>query len=298
MRALKTTFSCSEQYQLYSSTGAAAHFYHANGFPLEVYSALTERLAADFALSALKNRATWQGAGSPDARTSWATYADDLIAYLQQGPGEPIIAIGHSMGATATLIAAHKHPELFRALVLIEPAMLKPMQAMAVNLLPMALKQFIEPIRSTLRKPRHWDSHAAFRQLYSGKRAFRRFDDQALDLLAAGAVVPAAEGGVTLGFPVRWEAYNYANAMNVMPLAGKVKVPTVVIRGKPSVFFSEKMWQRWQAVAPEAVFLETPDYGHLLPLEAPDVCYQLVREGLAQLGSDSPEPVEGAVCSE
>ncbi len=287
MNALENAFSYTDQYQRYSSTGAAAHFYHANGFPLGVYAALVEQLAADFALSALKNRATWQGVGAPDARISWATYADDLIEYLQQGDGEPIIGIGHSMGATATLIAAHKHPELFRALVLIEPAMLKPLQAVAVNMLPMALKQFIEPIRSTLRKPHHWDSHDDFRQLYGGKRAFRRFDAQALDTLMDAAVVPGVQGGVKLAFPVQWEAYNYANAMNVMPLARKVKVPTVVIRGKPSVFFSEKMWRRWQAAAPETVFLENSEYGHLLPLEAPEICYQLVREGLAQLGVES-----------
>jgi len=274
----------SARWQCFSSYGPTAHFYHANGFPTGVYTPLLSLLANEFALSALDNRATWPDIGEPETGISWATYADDLIAYLQQVNSAPVIGMGHSLGATATLIAAHRRPELFKALVLIEPAILTPVQATATRVLPMALKRYLEPIKSTLRKPDQWQSATHFRSAYQHKRAFRCFDQQAMDSLQNHAVVPDSQGGVTLGFPAQWEAWNYANAMNVMPLVSEVRLPTVVIRGKPSLFFSEKMWRRWQRKAPHAVFLENTEFGHLLPLEHPQSCYRMICQGLAQLG--------------
>lgn len=283
MTTFPSSFREYEHWQRFSDQGIPAHFYHANGFPLGVYKPLLDSLSQRFALHGLKNRATWQGIGEPGRGINWATYADDLIQYLEQHRSEPVVGIGHSMGAIATLIAAQRRPDLFRALVLIEPSMLKPSQAVAVNMLPMTLKRHIEPIRSALRKTRQWESFQAFQENYQQKRAFSRFEADHLDVLLRHVVVPSGEGGVKLGFPATWEAWNYAHALNVMPIAAKVKLPTVVIRGKPSVFFSEQMWRKWQRLAPDGVFLENTDYGHLLPMEAPDICFELIEQGLEQL---------------
>lgn len=284
MNVCPPVFRQDEHWVRFSSQGLEAHFYHANGFPVGVYSPLLALLSENLALDALKNRATWLDVLPPAKGTDWATYADDLIDWLEREKRQPIVGIGHSMGAIATLIAAHRRPELFRALVLIEPSMLKPLQVLAVKMMPMSLKQHVEPIRSTLKKPERWPDRAAFRQQYASKGAFRRFDASALDALADHAVVPDGHGGVRLDFPTRWEAWNYAHAINVMPMAGKVKTPTVVIRGKPSLFFSEQSWQQWQRRAPDAVFLEDKRYGHLFPLEAPQRCAELIQQGLNQLG--------------
>lgn len=63
-------------------------------------------------------------AGSRDLPGPWgmSTHADDLAAALRAA-GEPpggAIVVGHSMGAFASLVLARRHPELVRALVLVD----------------------------------------------------------------------------------------------------------------------------------------------------------------------------------
>lgn len=94
-----------------------AHFYAANGYPVQVYEPLMKLLADKFQLEALHNRAQWPNIGQPKDTVRWQTYANDLIHFLdsrQQAKDiGPVIGIGHSMGATSTIFAAAKRPDLF-----------------------------------------------------------------------------------------------------------------------------------------------------------------------------------------
>ena len=146
----------------FNGDGEAAHFYHANGFPLGVYSPLLSKLSQKFKLSALGWRATWPGMGPPPKRRDWQLYADDLIAFIEHHCQAPIIGIGHSMGATCTILAAEKRPDLFKTLVLIEPAMVSRSLAKLIRLMPKALMNIFEPAKSTLKKPDFWPSREAF----------------------------------------------------------------------------------------------------------------------------------------
>lgn len=56
----------------------------------------------------------------------------------------------------------------------------------------------------------------------------------------------------------------------------------MAIRGKPSVCFTEALWQEWRRAAPATVFAVVPAFGHLLPLEGPATCHGLLGEGLAR----------------
>lgn len=49
------------------------------------------------------------------------TVADDVAALLD--PAEPAVVVGHSFGGATGLFLAHRHPELVRALVLLDPAL-------------------------------------------------------------------------------------------------------------------------------------------------------------------------------
>lgn len=114
------------------------------------------------ALSALALRPTWPDCGLPPKRRDWQLYADDLILFIEQQYQAPVIGSGHSMGATCTILAAEKRPDLFSALVLIEPAMIARGLATLARLMPKVLMNRIEPAKSTLKKQDKWPSWEAF----------------------------------------------------------------------------------------------------------------------------------------
>ena len=88
------------------------------------------------------------------------------------------------------------------------------------------------------------------------------------------------QGHFELTFPKEWEAHNYSQPPNVMNELERVKVPCVGIRARPSVFFSQSMWDEWQQKSPDTQFYESLDHGHLFPLENPTHCSDLIQKGI------------------
>jgi pimeloyl-ACP methyl ester carboxylesterase len=267
----------------FGGSGEKAHFYHANGFPSGVYSRLLAALSQRLDLSALACRATWPNIGLPPKRRDWQIYADDLITFIEHQYQEPIIGIGHSMGATCTILAAEKRPELFKALVLIETAMLSKPLATIARVLPKSFMTMIEPAKSTLKKPDTWKSREAFLADCRRFRGYKRFDDEAFDTLAQHGLVETPAGHFKLSFPREWEAHNYTQPPNVLANLERLNMPCIAIRGKPSVFFTEAMWHDWQDRCPNTIFKQNLDYGHLFPLENPSICYELIDAGLSEI---------------
>jgi pimeloyl-ACP methyl ester carboxylesterase len=268
----------------FEGDGKTAHFYHAAGFPLGVYSPLLSKLGQKFKLSALGIRATWPGIGLPPKRRDyWQSYADDLIAFIEQECQSPIIGIGHSMGATCTIMAAEKRPDLFKTLVLIEPAMVSRSLARLIRLTPKVLMKIIEPAKSTLKKIDIWVSREAFFDYCRQLRAYKRFSDKAFHVMAQYGVFETQDGRFHLCFPKLWEAHVYTQPPNVMTNLERLNIPCVAIRGKPSVFFTEALWQEWRNRCPNTVFKQNLAYGHLLPLESPSICYELIHAGLSEI---------------
>ena len=265
----------------FGGSGEKAHFYHANGFPSGVYSRLLAALSQRFNLSALACRATWPNIGRPPRRRDWQLYADDLIAFIEHQYHEPIIGIGHSMGATCTILAADKRPDLFKALVLIETAMVSKPLAKLVCVLPKSFMAMIEPTKSTLKKTDIWGSREAFLADCRRFRGYKRFDDEAFAALAQHGLVETQAGHFKLGFPKAWEAHNYTQPPNVLSKLERINIPCVAIRGKPSVFFTDAMWHEWQDRCPDTIFKQNLAYGHLFPLENPSICYDLIDDGLS-----------------
>ena len=58
------------------------------------------------------------------------------------------------------------------------------------------------------------------------------------------------------------------------------KVPVQLIIGKPSMFISQQVRQLWDKFVPNEQITVLNDYGHLLPLEAPELCAKLIFQKL------------------
>ena len=260
-----------------------AHFYGGNGFALGVYEPLLSDLAQHLNITALTMRGEWYDKPTADKMTREED-ADVLIEFLQKTQDKPIIGIGHSQGATATTIAAAKRPDLFSALYLLEPVTFTNQQGKLYSLVPRMVKMTREPFKSTQVKQANWDSVDAYYQFLRRHKAYKRITDEHLLTYAKNSLEAGQSAELTLRFSPKQELANYFGTPLIMkPLQQLIadnKVPVQLIIGKPSMFISQQVRQMWDKFVPNEQMTVLNDYGHLLPLEAPELCAKLIFQKL------------------
>ena len=260
-----------------------AHFYGGNGFALGVYEPLLIDLAQHLNITALTMRGEWYDKPTADKMTREED-ADVLIEFLQKTQDKPIIGIGHSQGATATTMAAAKRPDLFSALYLLEPVTFTNQQGKLYSLVPRMVKMTREPFKSTQVKQADWPSVDAYYQFLRRHKAYKRITDEHLLTYAKNSLEAGEQGKLTLRFSPKQELANYFGTPLIMkPLQQLIadnKVPVQLIIGKPSMFISQQVRQMWDKFVPKEQMTVLNDYGHLLPLEAPELCAKLIFQKL------------------
>ncbi len=260
------------QYLQLNNEGIKAVFYSANGFPLGTYSEFLKHLTPKFNLSCLSPRACWPNIGAPALQTNWEIYADDLIAFIEQMYSEPIVVIGHSQGATAAIIAASKRPELFKSLILIEPASVSKILGFVVKHMPFSIKKHFQPFKSGLLKQDIWETREAFYNDCRQNKAYKRIGDVVLKDFVEFGLKPIENEKFTLTFSSKWETSNYALAPYIWKYLNKINLPIHIIAGKPSLFFSPNLRVKWKKSFPNLSLEENGNFGHLFPLESPTDC--------------------------
>lgn len=262
-------------HSLPESRGPLAHFYAANGFPVAAYEPFLTLLAPDFELLSLDNRALWPGRRLPVAGQRCQQYAQDLVAFLQHTAPCPVIGIGHSMGATTTLMAAIDHPELFRRLILIEPVFQTLSGEWLTRLLPWPVLRRLQPFKSTLVRADSWPDIQAVERDFRAMPMFRRLSDSAVASLA-GALTIEEGPGLRLAYPLVWERHNYRTLDAIWHRLEECTVPVTILHGRPSLFLNETKLSRLQKRLPHCQLISLPDHGHLLPIEAPEAAVSAI----------------------
>ena len=257
-----------------------AHFYGGNGFTVGVYLPLLAALSKTFTLSSLAMRGYWYDKPKAE-RLTREQDADMLIAFLEQTQEAPIVGIGHSQGATATAIAAAKRPDLFSQLYLIEPVTFTKAQTLLYNLLPRQIKLKREPFKSTTTKQSDWPSIADFYKHLRDLRAYRRISDEHLHVFAKQSLMKQDDSSYTLLFSPEQEMANYFGTPYIdgaLKKLNAINMPCTLITGKPTLFISDKVRNNWGNFVPAARMVSLTDYGHLLPIEAPKLCAQVILQ--------------------
>ena len=256
---------------------APAHFYGGNSFTVGTYAPLLQELSANFELSSLALRGYWYD--KPNSRRLTREQdADMLIEFLEKTQDKPVVGIGHSQGATSTAMAAAKRPDLFSELYLIEPVTFTKKQATLYSLLP---RQFLlnrQPFKSTLTKQYTWSSIDDYYNYLRGQRAYKRISNAHLQVFAEQSLMANADGSYTLMFAPEQELANYFGAPHIDAALKKLSCLYMLITGKPTLFINHKVRKQWQKFVPDSSIISLPDYGHLLPMEAPEICAQIINE--------------------
>lgn len=253
------------------------HFYHANGFPVSVYIPFMERLTYDFRVIGMGQRG--QDAQT-EGNTSWQSSASDLIDFLEKKIKVPVIGVGHSIGAVATMFAAARRPDLFEKIVLIDPVMLPYRYIAYMTFIRIIGKKNIFMLAKRARgRKNHWESRQAAYDYFKGKTLFKNFKDEFLRSYVTYGLKECENGGVELVCPPEAEARVFEN----YPLYSwfwpkKLKTKTLLLRAE----FSDVMFMREQkrflkkSKNSKAFVIEKA--GHLIPMEKPDEIVEKIKD--------------------
>lgn len=271
----------------FGGSGPDLHLAVANGFPPATYAPLLEPLLTDYRAVSLLPRALWPGELPPAPTRQWDAVADDLLEGLEQHGLDQVVAVGHSFGGIASILAVLRQPERFRALILLDPTLLLPEWWSALEAMQAEGTIADFPLaQGALRRRRRFDSVQAAYEYFRPKPLFETWPDEALRLYAESGLKPAAEGGVELLWSPEWEAHyfmtGYTRSWDALPgLRGLL--PVLALRGQISDTFLERGAELFREALPEATLVEIPGHGHLFPQTAPLESARVMRDWLAKL---------------
>lgn len=273
----------------FGGTGPVIHLAHANGFPPATYAPLAETLTERFRVIGLPARPLWPGY-PPRSAPDWHVLADDLLQALEELGLREIIGVGHSLGGSCTMLAATRRPDLFRAVVLIDPVILPPLWLCSLGLMRrLGLSQRQPFVQGALRRRRSWPSRRACYDHLRGKSFFANWPDASLRAYVEAGTRAREDGRVELVYPPEWEAHIFATSpTDIWRYVPQLLNPALIIRGEHSETFQPQSQRRMEAQLPCARFHVIPDAGHLVPMERPAETGAVIREFLGAGGAAKP----------
>jgi pimeloyl-ACP methyl ester carboxylesterase len=272
----------------FGGDGSVVHLAHANGFPPGTYLSLAETLTDRYHVIGLPSRPLWPGS-RPRSAPDWHPLADDLIRCLDVLGLKGIVGVGHSMGGVLTLWAAVSRPDLFRAVVLIDPVILPPAWLWMLRWLlrPLGLHRRQPLVQGALRRRRTWSSRQACFEHYKGKSFFATWPDASLRAYVEAGTRERADGQVELAYPPEWEAHIFATPpADVWRAVPHLRTPALVIRGERSETFRPESHARMAQSVPHARFVVIPGAGHLVPVERPAETGAVIQDFLDTIQVD------------
>jgi pimeloyl-ACP methyl ester carboxylesterase len=154
--------------------GESVVFVHGSADDLRSWDQQLPAISTSYRAIAYSRRYAWPNEEiEPDADNQTLPHVDDLVTFLQVMDATPAHLVGHSWGGLIGLLAAIRHPQVVRSLVLQEPPVL--------SLFMSTRPRPTELLRLLLRRPRTALTILSFgaKTALTAEKAFRRGDDEA-----------------------------------------------------------------------------------------------------------------------
>ena len=205
----------------------------------------------------------------------WRTFGEDAAAIAEALSLKAVIGAGHSMGGYAVTLAAARHPEAFRALLLIDPV-IRPKEQYSG---PWKAAQFVA------RRRDQWSSAGEMFESFQTRMPFATWDRQVLRDYCEYGLVPNGEG-FRLACPPAVEAEIYE--LGALPEAdisaevARVEIPVQVVRAPPvndpaQVMRGSPTDPALAARFKNAKDLYLPNNTHFIPMESPALVAGLIH---------------------
>lgn len=260
-------------------------FLHANGFNAATYRPLLAPLGARWRVLALDQRGhgLTRLPADPDRLEDWWPYARDLITLLDRrlaAGAPPVVLAGHSMGATASILAASQRPRAVRRLILADPVLVAP--AFRLSLFTPLGRQLagLSPLSVGAAKRRPvFASRAEALETYAGRRAFSTWQPGFLEGYVEGGFIDDPEG-VRLACAPAWEAASFrSHRHNAWGALKRLPMPVrIMAAAEASTVFGGA--ERVRRIAARVAAEHLPGTTHFLPMERPDLVRNALQEAL------------------
>lgn len=250
---------------------------HATGFHGYCYLPIADDVSDEFTSFALDYRGHGDTARPDDWNVEWARYGDDALAAARAvAPSGGLTGFGHSMGGAGLLMAAHRDPGLFDAIVAFEPIVFPPRE--------------IDPHEGTenngtvlsrgARKRRAtFDSFAAAAANFSSKPPMMAFDPDVRRLYVAHGFRPSPEG-VRLKCEPEHEArtYDTGGVHTTWADLPDIETKVVVVAGRVDEFGPAAVAQEISEQLPNARYVQHDEWNHFTPFVDPAAMAELIRD--------------------
>lgn len=248
------------------------HWAHATGFHGRLYKPLLDDLSDHCNVMAWDMRGHGSSAGAADtsAFRGWGSYYDDLTALLAS-LDEPIWLAGHSIGATASIIAAARQPDKVRGLILVEPVIMDFWQGQMLWLSKLLrLSHRLSLAAGAARRREVFNSHAAALDNYRGRGAFKTWPEAWLEAYIQHAFTPHGDH-VRLACSPEWESITFAHTEhNPWPDICQLRCPVIALAAERASTFSSAARNRLRKLLPSAEVSVLAGTTHFLPMEQTD----------------------------
>lgn len=248
-------------------------FSHANGFPAKTYEYLFSMLKTEDI-----HYINTMGHIESTYKQDLIHLQEELIQDIEQRNQGPVIGIGHSSGAAATLLAAAKRPELFEKVILLDPIIFGRKKRLGIGLMKKLglWDAFGLPQKAKRRRVYFKDKQHAY-AYFKTKSLFKKFHPKCYDSYIEHGL-KASTKGVELSFSTQVEADLFSNVPTKIPKKLS-NIKGTIIYGIDSDVFdkSDVVW--WTKNFPEFT-MKAFSGEHLFPLEQPDETAELINKYL------------------
>ena len=268
--------------------GPLALLHHANGFCAGMWGPVAESLRDHFRIIAMDARGHGDSSRPEGASAyDWGLLAEDLVAVAEKilsetGRERFALGLGHSFGGTLTLTAALRREGLYERLVLVDPVLFPPPDAIGV-----ARRSRTSELAERARRRRSvWADREQARAFFAGREFFASWDPRVLDLYVSEGLRTREDGQVELKCPAAVEAavFDQNQSLDLFCDLETLRVPAHFLWAKRGNF-PRAVYEAYTSRLPQGE-IEDVDAGHLIPMERPD----LVAEAVLRLASPVRAP--------
>ncbi len=257
-------------------------FAHANGFPAGSYNTFLSHFPDNTNIIALEK---YGHCKSKPVNNNWEAQVEELIEHVvnNHDTDHKTICLGHSFGGVISFIACCQRPDLFDALIMLDPPVLSGLPAFAAKILKKTpwIDKYSPAGKAKNRQknwPKNTDMHATFAQ----RTLFKNFDSRCLnDYIKHGII--ARNDQLELIFDAEIEASIFRSIpTNLSRYKGKLKIPATLVYGNQTTVFPHYTFNNF-AKLNRRMNVQTTDGGHMFPLESPEQTANLIIKLIEEL---------------